>query len=170
VWFSSFAATLGGSLPSTTSLVSLPDASSKLRTKVEIWNSVDSSLTSLAGPRGFRRFVQTAAISVGLTGSIQRYTHDNVRVYLEGTEDQLRQFDNLVDEWQAQAMVGDISVVPGGAEENYLFRHIRGFTIHKSHSRPAPLCRHGVRNGKYSADLTDYDKMSEYSANSMQSG
>ena len=171
LWFSSFVqSTHGASLPSSSSFASIPQTRMFLRTKVELWEHVDGSLASLSVHRGFRRFVQAVANSVGLTGYIQRYMHANVRVCMEGTDEQFAAFENFVEQWQKQLMVGDITLVPNHAEEGFFVRRYKGFTIHKSHSRPASVrCRHGVVNGKYSEELSECDKITEYSADSMQS-
>ena len=128
------------------------------------------NLASLSVHRGFRRFVQAVANSVGLTDYIQRYKHANVRVCMEGTDEQFAAFENFVEQWQKQSMVGDITLVPNHAEEGFFVRRYKGFTIHKSHSHPASVrCRHGVVNGKCSEELSECDKITEYSADSMQS-
>eukprot|EP01039_Chlorochromonas_danica_P011972 gene11972-13564_t len=66
----------------------LPPAPEGYIRMTEILRGVDGSLTVLSPHHGFRKFVQAKAMEIGITGSIQRYHHSDVRMRYEGTASQ----------------------------------------------------------------------------------
>jgi acylphosphatase len=147
----------------------------------QLWTRINASLTSLQwcgneaestlkAARGFRRFVVMSANNLGITGYIHRFTRSDVKVCYEGTEEQIAMFQELMSLWEAQGMIGDIEAVPLASAEGHTYRQNQGFSIHHNHSRSALLTRgrHGVITGPYSDDMEDFEKISEYSADSTQ--
>ena len=57
-----------------------------------ILRNVDATLTSLAEDRGFRNFAKSQADKVGITGYIQRYHANDLKLGFEGTDQQCREF------------------------------------------------------------------------------
>jgi len=69
------------------------------------------SLASLAiGGGGFRVYLKEKANEIGVTGTIQRYNSFDIRVTVEGTEQQLRSFYYFLDECIAFGMISDFQL------------------------------------------------------------
>lgn len=92
----------------------------------EILRGVDGSQTVLAPHHGFRKFVQAKAMEIGITGSIQRYHHSDVRMRYEGTASQVNQFIHFLDLCRGHGM---ISVVDQVAHHSVEARRFHDFFI-----------------------------------------
>ena len=127
----------------------------------EVLRDVDGSLTVLSTHRGFRKFVQAKAIEIGITGSIQRYHHSDVRIHYEGTALQIEQFIAFLNLCRHQSMIGAVDKFYRIKADE---RRFDDFLIDRDFSRT--VTNGGkVLKGRYS-DGDEYDKVSEYSANS----
>ena len=139
----------------------------QLITEGYLLNKVDGSLATLSKAGGFRRLVLATAESIGIRGYVQRFTHTNVKVMLEGTHDQMEQMYNVLLEWQGLGMFGSLVPIPHSHSEGYVFHSFRKFEIIESHSRTSGP-RHAVVNGEHSNDMEKYDKITEYSASTTE--
>lgn len=87
----------------------------------EILRDVDGSLTVLSPHHGFRKFVQAKAMEIGITGSIQRYHHSDVRMRYEGTVSQIKQFIAFLNMCRRQGMIGSVDQVSSTRAEKRRF-------------------------------------------------
>jgi acylphosphatase len=121
---------------------------------------VNGSLTTLSEHRGFRNFVKAKADELGVTGTIQRYHHNDVMIEFEGTIQQVREFREFLRMCQGQDMIQTFA-------NEYLtpsdYLKFENFKILKDFSRTVERGGKVVR-GQYSDG--QYDKISEYSADS----
>lgn len=127
----------------------------------EILRDVNGSLTVLSPHHGFRKFVQAKAIEIGITGSIQRYHHRDVRIQYEGTALQIIQFIAFLNLCRHQGMIGVVDKINRTRAEE---RRFDDFLIDMDFSRTVTNGGKVIK-GLYS-DGDEYDKLSEYSANS----
>eukprot|EP01033_Poteriospumella_lacustris_P005004 gene5003-3575_t len=120
--------------------------------------NVNGSLTVLSPHHGFRKFVQAKTIEIGITGSIQRYHHSDVRMRFEGTASQIKQFITFLNLCRRQGMIGSVDPVSNTRAEK---RRFHDFFIDRDFS-------YTVVNGRivltdaYS-DGDEYDTVSMYS-------
>lgn len=125
---------------------------------------VNASLASLSEAHGFREFVKANAAAIGITGTIQRYHRDVVRLCVEGTEEQFEAFDQFLLTCISQSMVGAIK---NRHEDEFRFRSMNSIVILTDHSRPySKTRRNGVKSGPFSGG--NYEKITEYSASSSE--
>jgi acylphosphatase len=122
--------------------------------------NVDASLASLAEVRGFRNFVKAEADRIGVTGFIQRYHANDLKLGFEGSGEQCRDFLNwLVRVRSDYRMIGHFDPVVHAAQRD--IRYYVSFDKIMDHSRIKE--RGGtVCKGPYSEG--DMDKLSEFSA------
>jgi hypothetical protein len=57
--------------------------------------NANGALASLAGHRGFRKYVVTQAAEIGITGTIQRYHHSDIVVKIEENDEQASLINSL---------------------------------------------------------------------------
>jgi acylphosphatase len=122
--------------------------------------NVDASLTSLAEVKGFRNFVKAQADKIGVTGYIQRYHADDLKLGFEGTEEQCDEFLSWLLSLESDYdMIKRIEPIVDGKERHR--RYNKSFNKVTDHSR---LKERGgtVHRGPYSDG--DFDKISEFSA------
>jgi len=86
----------------------LPPAQEVYIYMTEILREVNGSLTVLSPHHGFRKFVQAKATEIGITGSIQRYHHSDVRIHYEGTASQITRFIAFLNLCRHQGMIGAV--------------------------------------------------------------
>ncbi len=67
----------------------------------------NGKLASLAGHRGFRKYVMVNANAMGITGTIQRYHHTDVIVKFEGCRAELELFIDFLRTCRGQGMLFD---------------------------------------------------------------
>lgn len=128
----------------------------------EEWVDVDVSLASLSESKGFRRYVQSNALRIGISGYIQRYHHRNIRVVYQGDMEAVKAFQGLKSQWESW---GILQSVVFKSETATRMRTYPTFALRKDFSRHTS--RNGVQAGCYSGN--EFDKISEFSADSMQS-
>jgi acylphosphatase len=122
---------------------------------------VNGKLTSLSEHKGFRKFVRESAEIVGVTGTIQRYHHNDVKIFFEGPMDAAARFQAYLRHWQQQGM---FQTFADYEPKQAVFPLFNSFSIIQDHSRTVE--RGGtVIKGIYS-DGEEFDKFSTYSANS----
>ena len=98
---------------------------------------------------------------MGVTGSIQRYRHYDIRIYFEGDMEQLDNFFDFLQRCRQQGMLTKFENI---VSSEIPLRTQREFFIVVDHSRTTE--RNGkVKKGPHS-DHTEYDKISEYSGDS----
>jgi len=115
---------------------------------------VDGGLTSLSEHKGFRKFFVARATQIGITGTIQRVTLNNVRIIFEtSSQEQLNLLSKFLGECIDQAMLSRYDVE---AEEEVTLPH-ESFGIKTDFSKTAV-------KGIYS-DGDEFEKMSESSSN-----
>jgi acylphosphatase len=121
---------------------------------------VNGSLTTLSEHRGFRNFIKAKADELGVTGTIQRYRHNDVQIEFEGTNQQVGEFLHFLRMCRGQGMIQNFTNI---TERKGEFLHHDNFQIVTDLSRTVE--RGGrVIKGQYSD--SQYDKISEYSADS----
>jgi acylphosphatase len=120
--------------------------------------NVDGSLTSLSSCRGFRNYVKARADEVGITGVIQRYHHNDVRIQFEGNEDQVSVFIQFLTACRGQRM---IELFEGVSRSSNIVRLYDSFDIITDFSRTVE-CGGKVHRGRFSDP--DHDKSSVYSS------
>ncbi len=119
----------------------------------------NGQLTSLAGHRGFRKYVMVNANAMGITGTIQRYHHTDVIVKFEGCK-----FESSIDflrTCRGQGMFSDFEDIVSRVAA---FRFYNNFFINVDFSRDVANGGKMIK-GLYSDDI-QYDKQSDYSADS----
>ena len=122
--------------------------------------SVNGSLTVLSPYVGFRKYVQAKAVEIGITGSIQRCHHHDMRIQFEGTVPQVQQFTQFLSLCVGQGMIETIDPYH---QRTQLFRAFNNFAIVRDFSRTVA---NGGKVIKGECSLGDeYDKLSEFSAN-----
>lgn len=122
--------------------------------------NANGALASLAGHRGFRKYVATQAAEIGITGTIQRYHHTDIVVRIEGNDQQLDQFFEFLQNCLDQKMILDIETL----DEREIRRlQRRDFSIVTDFSRTVDNGGKVIK-GPYSDD--DHDKESVSSAGS----
>jgi acylphosphatase len=110
--------------------------------------------------RGFRNFIKAKADELGVTGTIQRYRHNDVQIEFEGTNQQVGEFLHFLRMCRGQGMIQNFTNI---TERKGEFLHHDNFQIVTDLSRTVE--RGGrVIKGQYSD--SQYDKISEYSADS----
>ena len=120
--------------------------------------NVNGSLTSLSSSRGFRNYVKANATAMGITGVIQRYHHNDVRIQFEGTENQVRDFTHFLTACRGQHM---IELFEGVSRSSNIIRLYDTFDIITDFSRIVEQGGKVIR-GQYSDP--DHDKLSVYSS------
>lgn len=117
---------------------------------------MDADLTSLQECRGIRRYVKSHADKIGVCGFIQRYHAKTINIVYEGTPAQIDEFKNFIKQTKGYKMIDVIRKVK---EELSRYRSYDTFDIAKNKLKR-------IVTGAYSG--TDFDKLSEYSADSIQ--
>ena len=88
--------------------------------------NANGALASLAGHRGFRKYVVAQAAEIGITGTIQRHHHSDIVVKIEGNNQQFDQFFEFLQNCIGQRMISDFET----REEREIRRlHRRDFSI-----------------------------------------
>jgi acylphosphatase len=125
-----------------------------------ILRNVNASLASLSEVRGFRNFVKAQADRVGITGFIQRYHANDLKLGFEGSEEQCDDFLNWLIRLRSDYQMIEYFEPITNALPNNRRLHV-SFEKIMDHSR---LKERGgtVRKGPYSDG--DMDKLSEFSA------
>ena len=123
--------------------------------------NANGALASLAGHRGFRKYVVTQAAEIGITGTIQRYHHSDIVVKIEGNDQQFDQFFEFLQNCLDQGMISDIETLDDEREIRRLQR--RDFSIVTDFSRTVDKGGKVIK-GPYSDN--DGDKESVSSAGS----
>eukprot|EP01031_Cornospumella_fuschlensis_P027628 gene27628-33365_t len=122
---------------------------------------------ALAQAPGFRHHARNYAVSRGVTGYIQRVRHKDVVLVMEGTAEQLHQFNLWLTQCYGQGMF------QGQFVESRVpipFRVYNSFSIYVDHTRPFHPQYHpnGVIRGTWSETM--YEKLSEWSQNLYRGG
>ena len=122
---------------------------------------------ALENVHGFRHHARNNALLMGITGYIQRYRHKDVMLVMEGTREQVENFNHWLQQCQGQGMFRSYfrhSQIP------LAFRTYNTFSIYLDHTRPYHPQAHpdGIIRGTWSDYF--YEKLSEYSANLYQGG
>jgi acylphosphatase len=121
----------------------------------------NGKLASLAGHQGFRKYVMATANQMGITGTIQRYHHTDVIIKFEGYRAEVEPFLDFLRTCRGQEMFSDFGDHFYQATE---FRLYTDFSIVVDFSRTTENGGKVVK-GPHSDD-TQYDKQSDYSADS----
>jgi acylphosphatase len=122
--------------------------------------NVNASLASLSEVKGFRNFVKSEADRIGITGFIQRYHANGLKLGFEGSREQCRDFLNWLSNLRSDYhMIEHYDFVVYAAQRD--MRGYKSFEKIMDHSR---LRERGgtVCKGPYSEG--DMDKLSEFSA------
>jgi acylphosphatase len=116
---------------------------------------------------GFRHHARNNALARGITGYIQRYRHKDVMLVMEGTREQLEQFNAWLHQCYGQGMFASIFV---HSRVPIPLRGYYSFSIYLDHTRPFHPQTHpeGIIRGSWSDNF--YEKLSAYSANLYQGG
>mmetsp|Transcript_4965 Transcript_4965/g.6851 ORF Transcript_4965/g.6851 Transcript_4965/m.6851 type:complete len:156 (+) Transcript_4965:396-863(+) len=85
---------------------------------------------------GFRHYARNFAASVGVTGFIQRMRYMDVKLVIEGTQTEIRQFETWLHTCHGQGMFRQM--VPKIAQR-IAWRSFPNFTIHLDFTRPHHL-------------------------------
>lgn len=111
-------------------------------------NVVDGTLAALSTAGGLRRAVRERAISLDLSGSIQRTWGKNAAINCEGTADALNAFEDFLIECQHQAVFETFSI----AEERAIRRPLNTMFVIMSDGTACrtPTNPQGVVTGRYS--------------------
>jgi acylphosphatase len=126
--------------------------------------NVNGRLASLSDSGGFRKYIQANAVACGITGSVQRYRGYQVRLSIEGTEDQLNEFESFLRICVDQEMIESLKL-----ETEYVSRRrvMQVFKILKDHTRLGCESRpQGVMSGPYSGN--QFEKETDYSSDSYE--
>lgn len=125
----------------------------------ETLRDVNGSLTTLSPHRGFRRFVQAKAKEIGITGSIQRYHHSDVRIQFEGTIPQIKLFIAFLNLCREQGMIENFD---GCKQRIEALRYFNDFVVDPDLS--CAVVNGGmILKGAFS-DGNEFDKVSVCSA------
>lgn len=120
--------------------------------------NVNGSMTTLSKNKGFRNYVKAAADHIGVTGTIQRYHHADVKIEFEGTIDAVNEFIAFLKQCRGQGMIEHFADAREDIRRLSLYE---SFDILTDFSRTVDKGGKVLR-GKYSDQ--DHDKVSEYSA------
>ena len=104
---------------------------------------------------------QKYIIEIGITGSIQRYHHSDVRIQYEGTTSQVIRFIAFLNLCRHQGMMSAMERL--SPTTTFGVRRCDDFIIDRDFSRTVANGGKAIK-GVYS-DGDDYDKLSVYSAN-----
>jgi acylphosphatase len=107
---------------------------------------------------GFRKFVQAKAMEIGITGSIQRYHHSDVRMRYEGTASQIEQFIAFLNLCRRQGLIDAVDQVSSTRAEK---RRFHDFLIDRDFS--CTLVNGGMVLADAYSDGDEYDMVSTYS-------
>lgn len=118
-------------------------------------------MASLSVHKGFRRYVKANADTIGITGTIQRYTGDDVLLVFEGVPGAHLEFLNFLKIERDRGMIQTYEVLLETSSE--YTNYYDNFTILKDFSRTED-CGGKTRRGVHSDE--EYDKLSTYSADS----
>lgn len=115
----------------------------------------------LKASSGFRHYARNFAAGVGLTGFIQRMRYMDVKVVVEGTQAEIRQFETWLHTCHGQGMFQQL--VPEAAQP-IVWRSYPNFTIALDYTRPHHHQAHpdGIVRGTLSDNQNE--KLSEDSA------
>ena len=116
---------------------------------------------------GFRHYARNFAAGVGLTGFIQRIRYMDVKLVVEGTQAEIRQFETWLYICHGQGMFQQL--VPEAAQPIF-WRSFQNFTIQLDCTRPHHRQAHpdGIIRGTWSDNQNE--KLSEHSAILYQGG
>mmetsp|Transcript_19707 Transcript_19707/g.33168 ORF Transcript_19707/g.33168 Transcript_19707/m.33168 type:complete len:154 (+) Transcript_19707:426-887(+) len=123
--------------------------------------NANGALASLAGQRGFRKYVVAQAAEIGITGTIQRFHHSDIVVNIEGNNQQIDQFFEFLHDCIGQGMIEYIERRDDEREIRRLT--MRDFSIVTDHSRTVDK---GGKVIKCPYSDNDHDKESVSSAGS----
>ncbi len=139
-----------------------PSTPSLWRVSLDLYGA-NGKLTSLSECRGFRNYIVRSATTIGgITGTIQRFHADTVKVVFEASIENRERF---VDGLNDCVELGMISYMSVPVEVQIGVRFYRTFSIVKDFSRTVERGG-GVQKGPYSDE--DADKLSVYSADRTQ--
>lgn len=121
----------------------------------------------LQNAAGFRNHARNNALAIGITGYILRYRHKDVRMVMEGTIEQVGQFNHWLHQCYGQGMFNRYLV---HSQTPILLRSYSTFSIYFDHTRPYHPMAHpnGIIRGTWSDNINE--KLSDYSANLYQGG
>ena len=126
-------------------------------------NGANGRLTSLTECRGFRNYIVRSATNIGgITGTIQRYHGDTVKIVFEASVENWNVLVGVLNDCVELGMISYISVL---GEVQIGVRAYRRFSIVRDHSRTVERGG-GVKKGPYSDE--DADKISAYSADKVE--
>lgn len=117
-------------------------------------------LASLAGIRGFRRYIKVVATEVGITGSVRRTADWAVKIVAEGTEEQIDAFIGRLRMMYKQNMMESY--------EQTHYQVVGGHPLHAAFSILPNLTSGKTNTGEHSGDDFNCEAM-DYSSDS-QSG
>eukprot|EP01035_Chromulina_nebulosa_P028732 gene28732-37976_t len=121
---------------------------------------VNGNLTVFSQHKGFRNYIKAKADELGITGTIQRYHHKDVLIEYEGTESQVKDLSEFLNDCNQQGMIERFMDIES---QVIVVRFYQRFTIVKDFSRTVDKGGKIIK-GAYSDEL--HDKISLYSANS----
>jgi acylphosphatase len=94
--------------------------------------NVNGNLTVFSQHKGFENYIKAKADELGITGTIQRYHHNDVVIEYEGTEIQVKNYSDFLYDCQRQDMINYFTNVEN---QVVLIRFFREFKIMPDFSR-----------------------------------